>query len=41
MSIQEEEKKIIDIKNVGQYDSVLDVAYITGVTTITTASILK
>jgi hypothetical protein len=28
MSIQEEEKKNIDIKNVGQYDSVLGVAYI-------------
>ena len=41
MSIQEEEKKIIDINNIGQHDSVLDVAYSTGVTTITIASVLK
>ncbi len=37
MSIQEEEKEIIDIKHVGQHDSVLDVACGTGVTTITAA----
>jgi ubiquinone/menaquinone biosynthesis C-methylase UbiE len=37
MSIQEEEKKIIDIKHVGRHDSVLDVACGTGVTTITAA----
>ena len=37
MSMQEEEKEIIDIKHVGQHDSVLDVACGTGVTTITTA----
>jgi ubiquinone/menaquinone biosynthesis C-methylase UbiE len=37
MSIQEEEKEIIDIKHVGQHDSVLDLACGTGVTTITAA----
>jgi ubiquinone/menaquinone biosynthesis C-methylase UbiE len=37
MFSQEEEKEIIDIKHVGQHDSVLDVACGTGVTTITAA----